>query len=267
MVSKFVARGADGYEAFMGRWSRRLAPLFLEFSGSAPHERVLDVGCGTGSLTLALAARADVLAMRQLTTRRLSLRRSVKGRAIHGLPRNGGCLCVAFSRCNVRPRIVHAGPAFRLRCAIAALEMRRVVRPGGVVAATVWDTFRRECPVNACSGTRSRHWNRRPWTDAPCPAFVLPRSRHDPRAIFERAGFDKVTEALLTIRMEFENFDDYWIPLMTGQGTLAEYMATLPEQVSQSIENSVRSAYLCNRPDGPRSFASVAWAVRGIVPH
>ena len=46
----------DGYEQFMGRWSRRLAPLFLEFAGVRHGHRVLDVGSGTGSLSFAAAA-------------------------------------------------------------------------------------------------------------------------------------------------------------------------------------------------------------------
>ena len=60
MVSNFVAHGAAAYDHYMGRWSRRLAPLFLDFAGSAAGERVVDVGCGTGSLSLALVGRSAV---------------------------------------------------------------------------------------------------------------------------------------------------------------------------------------------------------------
>src|SRR5215468_5878194 len=66
MSSNFVAKGADGYEAIMGRWSRRLAIPFLDFSGVPSHGRVLDAGCGTGSLTLALAARPGLAAIEAL---------------------------------------------------------------------------------------------------------------------------------------------------------------------------------------------------------
>src|SRR5690348_10257666 len=66
MPSNFVAKGAVGYEATMGRWSRRLAVPFLDFSGVPARGRVLDAGCGTGSLTLALAARPDLTAIEAL---------------------------------------------------------------------------------------------------------------------------------------------------------------------------------------------------------
>jgi ubiquinone/menaquinone biosynthesis C-methylase UbiE len=46
---------AEAYEVIMGRWSRQLAPMFVEFVGVRDGERVLDVGCGTGALSATLA--------------------------------------------------------------------------------------------------------------------------------------------------------------------------------------------------------------------
>jgi cyclopropane fatty-acyl-phospholipid synthase-like methyltransferase len=58
--STFMAGDGDGYEIQMGRWSRRLAPLFIDFAGIRGGEHVLDVGCGTGSLAFTLAQNPDV---------------------------------------------------------------------------------------------------------------------------------------------------------------------------------------------------------------
>jgi hypothetical protein len=47
---------SDGYERFMGRWSRLLAPLFVTFAGVTDGDRVLDVGSGTGALSAAASS-------------------------------------------------------------------------------------------------------------------------------------------------------------------------------------------------------------------
>ena len=60
MTSSFNVHDAAGYEQLMGRWSQKLAPLFIEFAGLANGEKILDVGCGTGSLTFALTKAADL---------------------------------------------------------------------------------------------------------------------------------------------------------------------------------------------------------------
>src|SRR5271168_3982401 len=57
--SRFLAADPDQYEHFMGRWSRRLAGPFLDFVSIQPGNRILDVGCGTGILTAALAERGS----------------------------------------------------------------------------------------------------------------------------------------------------------------------------------------------------------------
>ena len=62
--STFVASDGEGYEVQMGRWSRRLAPLFIDFAGIAAAERVLDVGCGTGNLSFSIAQNPAIGSVR-----------------------------------------------------------------------------------------------------------------------------------------------------------------------------------------------------------
>jgi SAM-dependent methyltransferase len=147
----------------------------------------------------------------------------------------------------------------------AIAEMRRVVRPGGVAAATVWDNYGGQPGIRMFWDTLAAI---EPQADARRSAFLIrPTNRpHELASAFSKAGFADVTETALSIRMEFANFDDYWIPLMAGQGTHAAYLQSLPEQTHQRIVAAVRSAYLAGLPDGPRSFVSVAFAARGIVP-
>ena len=80
------------------------------------------------------------------------------------------------------------------------------------------------------------------------------------------AGFRDVVETLLTTRMDFQNFDDYWGPTVQGHGGNAAYFAALPEATRARIEAAVRAGYLSGAADGRRSFVSAAWAARGSAP-
>lgn len=72
MASSYTATDAVAYERLMGRWSGALAEALIAFAGVEPGDRVLDVGCGTGSLAEALAARSEPAAITELTSRRLT---------------------------------------------------------------------------------------------------------------------------------------------------------------------------------------------------
>jgi hypothetical protein len=81
------------------------------------------------------------------------------------------------------------------------------------------------------------------------------------------AGLADVVDTVLSIRMEFECFDDYWSPYTGKEGQQAEYLATLSAADRSRLRDAVRRAYVDGEPDGPRSYVALAWAVKGIVPH
>jgi len=80
------------------------------------------------------------------------------------------------------------------------------------------------------------------------------------------AGLIDVRDTMLTIRMEFASFEDYWAPYEGKDGPGAEYMATLDDRQRSQLRDVVRAAYVSGEPDGPRSYAATAWAVAGTVP-
>ena len=68
------------------------------------------------------------------------------------------------------------------------------------------------------------------------------------------------------IRMEFANFQDYWSPYLGRDGPGAEHVGSLTANERTRLEAAVRDAYLDGESDGPRSYAALAWAVKGIAP-
>jgi len=264
MSSTFVQRGAQGYDWYMGRWSRRLAPLFVNFAGIAPHERVLDVGCGTGSLALELALNPTLTAIECVDyedTFVQALRERASDPRIHA--QQGDACALPFRDASFDRALSLLVLHFVSDPLRAAAEMHRILRPGGIAAAATWDLF---------GGFPRLFWDTvaaiDPSLDARRGPMVL-RPTTQPgelAAIFAKAGFVDVEESMLAIRLDFASFDDYWNPLISGQGSLEQLLANLSVTQRELFHSRVRAAYLCNQPDGPRSRAAVAWAVKGRVP-
>jgi len=266
MASSFVAKGADVYDSYVGRWSRKLAQPFMDFAGLADRERVLEIGCGTGSLTFAMPARANIAAIEAIDyeAQFVAAARERNSDPRINIQRGDGS-SLQFSDGQFDRALSMLVLHFVPDADRAVAEMRRVVRPGGVAAATVWDNFGGQPGIRMFWDTLAAI---EPQADVRRSAFlIIPTNRPQELAnSFSKAGFVDVTESELSVRMEFANFDDYWIPLMAGQGTQAAYLESPPGETRQRIMTAVRNAYLAGQPDGPRSFVSVAWAARGTIP-
>lgn len=263
MTSSFNVHDVAGYEQLMGRWSQRLAPLFIDFAGLANGEKILDVGCGTGSLTFALAKIAglgEITAIDYSPTFVEATNRSNTDPRVKILQADACALPfedASFDRA-LALLVLHFVP----EADKAVAEMRRVVRPGGVVAAVVWDHLggmpgmRMMVDTVAALSEGGRqlrnHYCFQPMTQ---PGEM--------KRAFVEQGLADVTETQLMIRMDYQNFNDYWAPIAAGEGPLGKYMATLDATERARTDNAVRDAYEAGRPDGPRSFANVAWACRG----
>ncbi|WP_017964761.1 class I SAM-dependent methyltransferase [Rhizobium leguminosarum] len=266
MPSSFNVESADGYERLMGRWSRRLAPMLIDFAGLSDGERVLDVGCGTGSLAFTLAetpglqeiAAVDYspVFVEAATRRNTDLRVTIRQADACALPFEDNRFDRAMSLL-----VLHFVP----EAGKAVSEMRRVVRPGGVVAAAVWDHY------GGMSGMRMM-WDTVAMLDENALAMrrrycFQPMMRPgEMKESFIAQGLAEVEETSLLIRMEYLSFEDYWDPIAAGEGPLGKYVAGLDPARRNAVDAAVRAAYEAGEPNGPRSFVSVAWACRGRVP-
>ena len=264
--STFKASDGDGYELLMGRWSRRLAQLFLDFSGAADGEQILDAGCGTGNLTFALAARANVRGISGLDYSAAYIDHAVRHNHDPRIEFRVGDVCslpfadATFDR-TLSMLVLHFVP----QTDRAVTELRRVTRPGGIVAATVWDQ-RGGMVANRMFFDTAAMLDPKA-AEARARNCTRPMTRPGELAsAWHRNGLTDVRDTSLTIRMEFASFDDYWAPYAGKDGPGAEYVSSLNNSEQARLRDAVRLAYLDGELDGARSYASTAWAVSGKVP-
>ena len=246
---------SDGYERFMGRWSRRLAPLFVTFAGVTEGDRVLDVGSGTGALSSAAAAIESVR-VTGIEPSAAYVRYAQKH--ADGRFEVGDALALPFSDDAFDRTLSMLVLNFVLDPAAALQQMIRVTRPGGVVAAAVWDYG------DGMQMLRT-FWDAAIALDpdaAPRDERRMPLSTRGSLAeLWRTHGLQGVDEQPLTIEMVFASFDDYWQPFQCGQGPAGVYVSSLAESARHTLESRLRERLR----DGRLTLSARAWSVRGVV--
>jgi SAM-dependent methyltransferase len=263
-MNKFSVASADAYERGIGRWSRRLAPAFLEFCGPLAG-RVLDIGCGTGILTGSLLARGDVTGVVGIDLNEPLLARA---RLDIADPRAGFEQVDAAALPYPDDHFDHAVSMlvvnFLADRHASLREARRVTRAGGTVAATIWD-------MRGGFMYARFAWDIAAAIDAVAAAerdklfqtrFLRPGSLE---ALWAEIGLADVRGQSLAIDMTFSDFDDYWRPLIAAGQTFSKYYGSLSAVAQTRTYDAVRAAFLVGDDDGPRSFGARAFAVRGRV--
>jgi ubiquinone/menaquinone biosynthesis C-methylase UbiE len=265
MSSTFHARSAAAYEQFMGRWSRQLSRRFVEFAGISDGDSILDVGCGTGSLTGVLLESAGVRSVVGIDLADVYLQSAKQNiRDPRAAFRTGDATSLPFADKSFDRAFSMLVLQFVPDAKQAVSEMRRVVRSGGTVAATVWDSFggmpalRLFWDAAANLGIADDKVLR--------DFYFRPMTRpNDMFAAWREAGLTQVEQSSITIRFEYDNFPDYWIPIAAGEGALGKFAVSLTAKQRAALETAVRNVFLGGEPDGARSFATTAWACKGTV--
>lgn len=227
---------ADGYDAYMGGWSEKLAPPFLEFVAVRRNCTIVDLGCGTANLLVAAAALAThpklvgidpSLALLAKARKRPELAHAtlLEGR-VEDVPLEDHSADFTLSALVLQ----------ELSDRQAALaEMRRITHPGGVVAACQWDFARMpviDALVTAIESVRP--------SAAQSIAASSPRPFVDERELHDHwsaAGLGEVKTGRITVERTFERFEDLWRPLLAGSTPSTLTLAAM----SPSEQLAVRS--------------------------
>jgi SAM-dependent methyltransferase len=265
MAMEDVWAVGEAYEAYVGRWSRRVAVAFLSWLDRPAGLRWLDVGCGTGALTASILASADprevvgadpspgMLGHARAAT--VDARVRFEEGDARSLPLPDGHFDVVVSGLALN---------FVPEPDLAVAECVRVSTVDGMVAAYVWDYADRMAMM--------RHfWDAAADVD---PAAAdrdegrrFPLCRPEPlRDLWSGAGLSEVGVVPIDIDTVFASFDDLWQPFLGGQGSAPTYTMSLSEEVRAAIRESLRER-LPTRDDGSIALTARAWAVRGERRH
>jgi SAM-dependent methyltransferase len=255
---------AEAYERFMGRWSRALAPRLVAFAEIQDGQAVLDVGSGTGSLSAAVASAAP-------HSRIVGIDPAAPYVSFAAAQRPGDL--VSFEVGDARQLRFESNSFDRTLSLLvinfipdpgtALDEMVRVTRPGGVVAAAVWD-------YGEGMGMLRLFWDEAAAID---PSAEAKDERHMPLCrrgelaeMWRDHGLADVTEEGLTTETRFDSFDDFWEPFLERQGPAGAFVASLSETRRRDLRERLRRRLLDGGPDRPIVLEARAWAVRGTVP-
>jgi SAM-dependent methyltransferase len=251
------------YEAYVGRWSRKVAVEFLCWLAPSPGRSWVDVGCGTGALTAAILAAYEPESVRGVDSSAPFVeqaRRSIAAPPARFETGNATALPWETGSCDVAVSGLVLN--FVPDAAAMAREMARVTKAGGQVAAYVWDY--------AGGMQMVRHFWDAAIAVSPDDARLdqaerFPLCRPQPlQSLFEQVELKAVAVRAIEIPTVFESFEDYWTPFLGRTGTAPSYLASVTddvrERIRQDLERRLRPA-----GGGPITLTARAWAVRGIV--
>ena len=239
------------YDAFMGRYSRRLAPVFADFAGFPDGSTVADVGAGTGALTTELVGRGLRTAAADPSPQFVdALRARLPGVDARVAPAEE----LPWDDASFDASVAQLVVAF-MRDAVAGVrEMRRIVKPGGTVAVCMWDRQGMEMLAAVHRAQRALG------SDTPTgESRVLYRSREEIEPLFAD-GFENVRTELIETDASYSGFDEFWSALSGGAGPAGAWLATLDGAEREAAHAEVHRQL--GEPDGAFTLHAKAWATR-----
>jgi SAM-dependent methyltransferase len=245
---------ASAYDSFMGRYAVPLAPQLADLAGVSAGQRALDVGCGTGALTGELVGRlggASVAAADPSPPFVASVRDRYPEVDVHEAPAEQ----LPFPDDSFDAALAQLVVLFMSDPVAGLTEMARVTRPGGVVAASVWDHAGGGGPLSAFWAA-AKELDPHIEDESGLPGV----HEGDLPALLTAAGLREIEGATLSIDVEHPSFEDWWKPYTMGVGPAGAYVAGLAEDARTALREHCREVL----PQAPFVLTARAWAARGL---
>lgn len=249
------------YERFMGRWSRAVAPVFLDWLGARPGATWLDVGCGTGVLAETLLELCAPQRVDAVDPAAAQLQAAARG------PAAGR---VTFRVADAR-RLPFPDASFDVVAsalvinfipdrAPALAEMRRVARAGGHVAGYVWDFAEELSP----SGPLRRAM-RRFGVDVPAIPGTDASRLDALRALFQGAGLERIETRTIDVCLAYTDFQDFWQAQTPGYAPTTKLIAALKDSERTRLMHAVQASLPCG-PNGSIEYCARVNAIKARAP-
>jgi SAM-dependent methyltransferase len=253
----FLTTG-NAYDLFMGRYSRPLGVEFADSVGIVAGMSALDVGCGPGALTSVLVERLGVGSVFGVDPSPPFVA-ECKARHPGVVVKAGRAEEIPFADAFVDVAMAQLVLHFVSDPVVAAAEMRRVVRPGGTVAACVWD-FAKEMEMLRL------FWDSALAVDpnAPDEARTLRFGGEGEIAeLFGRTGLVDVEETTLTVTSTYVSFEELWEGFLGGIGPAGAFCLSLTDDARAAV----RAEMFCRlgSPTGSFGLSAVARSAKGRV--
>jgi trans-aconitate methyltransferase len=250
------------YEQYVGRWSRRVAPLFLSWLGIPAGRTWLDVGCGTGALSAAIVDRCSPTSVAGVDPSEGFLKTAEENLAGRATFHRGNATQIPLGDASVDAVVSGLVLNFVPDHRAALAEMARVAGNGGTIAAYVWDYAGKMELMRL-------FWDAAVALD-PAAAKMdegvrFPLCRQQPLAeLFSGAGLKGTEVKAIDIPTPFADFEDYWRPFLGGQGPAPAYAMALDEAARARLRDRIRER-IPHKADGSITLIARAWAVRATV--
>jgi ubiquinone/menaquinone biosynthesis C-methylase UbiE len=252
----------DPYEYYMGRWSRLVAHLFIDWLSPSSGLNWLDIGCGSGALSEVIISNHKPAALTAIDQSKGFVNIAQKRLGSRAKCRVGNALSLPMDESSVNIAVSGLVLNFISEPEKALSEMMRVTEAGGTVAVYLWDYAGKmdflkhfwDAAVEIKPEALNLHESKR-----------FPDSNADAlKKLFENTGFVDIETTSIEIVTHFQDFDDYWKPFLGGQGPAPSFLLSLDQDEKNKLRNTLKTR-LPTQLNGSISMVARAWAAKGQI--